>query len=80
MYLIDELPMRYDLSLFQFVLILMEIMGLVQENMENARARWLKMNAIISSVNKRNWNMQLYASKALQEQGYYGTHVPNSVH
>ena len=34
MYLIDKLPMRYDVSLFQFILNLMEVMCLVQENMK----------------------------------------------
>ena len=33
-YLIDGLPMRYDLNLFKFILNLMEIMCLVQESME----------------------------------------------
>lgn len=32
-YLIEELPMRYDLNLFEFILKLMEIMCLVQECM-----------------------------------------------
>ena len=31
MYLIGELPMRYDVNLFQFILNLMEVMFLVQE-------------------------------------------------
>jgi len=30
-YLIDELPMRYDWKLFQFILDLMEVMYLVRE-------------------------------------------------
>ena len=32
-YLLDELPMRYDFNLFQFILNLMEILCLVQECM-----------------------------------------------
>ena len=32
-YLIDDLPMRYDMNSFQFILNLMEIMCLVQESM-----------------------------------------------
>ena len=33
MYLIDELPMRYDVNLFQFILNLMEVMFFGQESM-----------------------------------------------
>jgi len=32
-YLIDELPMRYDVNLFQFILNLMEVMFFGQESM-----------------------------------------------
>jgi len=34
MYLIDELPMSYDVNLFQFISRLMEVMYLVQECMK----------------------------------------------
>lgn len=74
MYLIDKLPMRYDVNLFQFILNLMEVMCLIQEA-RKFPVEWLKLTTRISNDNKRNWNMQQYVGKALLEQG-----VPNSVH
>ena len=71
--------MRYDVNLSQSILNLMEIMCLVQEIM-HFPIGWLKLTARISSIDKRNWNMQQSVGKALQEQGHCGTLVPNSVH
>jgi len=65
-YLIDELPMRYDMNLFQFILNLMEVMCLVQEAWKFP-IRWLKLTTRISNNSERNWNMQKYVGKALQE-------------
>lgn len=79
MYLIDELPIRYDLKLFQFILNLMVIICLVQKARKSS-VEWLKLIASISSNNKRNWNKQQYVGKTLRVQGHCGTLVPNNVH
>lgn len=85
-YLIDEAPMRYDLNLVQFILNLMVVICLVQESKEilimgcwKCPLGWLKLTARISN-RKRNYNMQHYVGKGIQEQGHYGMLVPNSVH
>ena len=55
MYLIDELPMRYDVNLFQIVLNLMEIMYLVQESMGMpSLVDWNLLLKNISSSSGRN--------------------------
>ena len=54
-YHIDKLLMMYDLKLFKFVLNLMEVMCLVQENMK-CPIGWLKSTARIGN-NKRNWKI-----------------------
>jgi len=47
MFLIDEIPMRYDLILFQFILNLMEIMCLEQE--------CVNMPSWVVEINYKNW-------------------------
>ena len=67
------------MNLFIFILNIMEVMCLVQEAWK-CPDEWLKLTARINSNNKRNLNKQQYVDKALQQQGHYGTLVPNSVH
>jgi len=53
MYLISDLPMRYDVNLFQFIMNLMEVMFLVQEAW-TCPVGCLKSTPRISSNNERN--------------------------
>jgi len=55
-YLIDEILVKYDLKLFQFILNLMEVMCLVQEA-RKCPVEWLKLTAR-NCNNKRNWKIQ----------------------
>ncbi len=74
MYLIDKLPMQYNVNLFQFILNLMEVMCLVQEYMK-CSVRWLKLTARISSRNKgietcNNMLVKHFRSKAILGHWY----------
>ena len=71
MYLIDELPMRYDVNLFQFIANIMEVMCLVHEYMK-CPVGLLKSTARIGSNNKRNWNMQQHAGKVFRSKAIVG--------
>ena len=71
MYLIDEVPIRYGLKLFQFIYNLMVFMCLVQEALK-CTVGWLKLTVRTRSVNKMNWNMQQYAGKELKSRASVG--------
>lgn len=70
MYLIDGLPMSYDLNLFKFILSLMEIMCFVQESMEMPKLGWNWIQEC-SSI-KRNWNMQQCVGKTFRSKAIVG--------
>ena len=62
-YLIDELSMRYDVNLFQFILNLLAFMCFVQECMN--MPGWVVESDYkkVSGNSERNLNMQQYAGK-----------------
>ena len=73
MYLIKELPIRYDLNLFEFILNLMEVICLVPEGMR-CSVGWLKLTVRISSNNKcieigNNMLVKHFRSRAIM--GYW---------